>query len=82
MRIAGILLMLVGLLLSGWFGYVELFYLGKLESEFEDQKIKSEETNFSRIKETEDKFNKMKAKLKIVKFLRKKLNSWIYNLKI
>ena len=40
MRIAGILLIVAGLLLTGWFGYVELFYLGKLESEFEEQKIK------------------------------------------
>ena len=63
MRIAGILLIIAGLLLSGWFGYVELFYLGKLESEFEKQKIKSKETRISRIKETENKFNKMKAKL-------------------
>ena len=82
MRIVGILLIVVGLVLTSWFAYVELFYLGKLESEFEEQKIKSEETNISRIKETEDKFNKMKAKLKIVKLLRKKLNSWILNLKI
>ena len=64
MRIAGILLVVAGLLLTGWFGYVELFYLGKLESEFEEQKIKSEKTKNSRIKETEDKFNKMKSKLK------------------
>ena len=64
MRIAGILLILVGLILTGWFGYVELYYLGKVETEFEEQKIKSEETKISRIKETEDKFNKMKAKLK------------------
>ena len=64
MRIAGILLLITGLLLTGWFGYVELFYLGKLESEFEEQKIKSEETRISRIKETENKFNKMKAKEK------------------
>ena len=73
MRIAGILLIVVGLLLTGWFGYVELFYLGKLESEFEEQKIKSEETNISRIKETEDKLNKMKAKLKNSKVPEKKI---------
>ena len=64
MRIAGILLIVAGLLLTGWFGYVELFYLGKLESEFEEQKKNSEGTNTSRIKKTEEKFNKMKAKLK------------------
>ena len=64
MRIAGILLILVGLILTGWFGYVELYYLGKVETEFEEQKIKSEKTKIIRIKETEDKFNKMKAKLK------------------
>ena len=74
MRIAGILLMLVGLLLSGWFGYVELFYLGKLESEFEKKKLKSEETEISRIRETEDKFNKMKAKLKNSKDSEKKIS--------
>ncbi|MDC0229646.1 pentapeptide repeat-containing protein [Deltaproteobacteria bacterium] len=73
MRIAGILLIVVGMLLTGWFGYVELFYLDKLESEFEKQKIKSEETNISRIKETEDKFNKMKAKLKNSKVSEKKI---------
>ena len=73
MRIAGILLIIAGLLLSGWFGYVELFYLGKLESEFEEQKIKSEETRISRIKETEEKFNKMKAKLKNSKVSEKKI---------
>ena len=73
MRIVGILLILAGLLLTGWFGYVELFYLGKLESEFEEQKIKSEETNISRIKEIEDKFNKMKAKLKISKVSENKI---------
>ena len=64
MRIAGISLIIVGVLLSIWFGYVELFFLGELESEFKEQKIKSEETRISRIKETEDQFNKMKAKLK------------------
>jgi len=64
MRIAGILLIVVGLLLTGWFGYVELFYLGKVETEFEEQRVKSEETIISRIKETEDKFSKMKANLK------------------
>ena len=63
MRIAGIFLIIAGLLLTGWFGYVELFYLGKLKSEFEEQKIKTKETRISRIKETENKFNKMKAKL-------------------
>ena len=73
MRIAGILLIVVGLLLTGWFGYVELFYLGNLESEFEEQKIKSEETNISRIKETEDKFYKMKVKLKNSKVSEKKI---------
>ena len=73
MRIAGILLILVGLLLTGWFGYVELFYLSNLESEFEEQKIKSKETNISRIKETEDKFNKMKVKLKNSKVSDKKI---------
>ena len=73
MRIAGILLIVAGLLLTGWCGYVELFYLGKLESEFEEQKIKSEETNISRIKQTEDKFIKMKAKLKNSKVSEKKI---------
>ena len=64
MRIAGILLIIFGLLLISWFAYVELFFLGKLETEFKEQKIKAEETRISRIKETEDKFFKMKAKLK------------------
>ena len=64
MRIAGILLILFGLLLICWCAYIELFYLGKLESEFEGQRIKYEGTRISRIKETEDKFYKMKAKLK------------------
>jgi len=63
MRIAGIFLIVFGLLLTGWFAYVELFYLGNLESEFKEQKIKSEETRNSRIIKTKDKFNKMKAKL-------------------
>ena len=74
MRIAGILLIITGLLLTGWFGYVELFYLGKLESEFEEQKIKSEETRISRIKETEDKFNKMRATVKKSKGYEKKID--------
>ena len=73
MRIAGILLILVGLILTGWFGYVELYYLGKVETEFVEQKIKSEETKISRIKETEDKFNKMKTKLKNSKVSKKKI---------
>ena len=73
MRITGILLIVAGLLLTCWFGYVELFYLGKLESEFEEQKIKSEESNIRRIKETEDKFNKMKAKLKNSKVYKKQI---------
>ena len=73
MRIAGILLIVAGSLFTGWVGYVELFYLSNLESEFEEQKIKSEETNISRIKETEDKFNKMKVKLKNSKVPEKKI---------
>ena len=73
MRIAGILLVVVGSLLIGWFGFVELFYLGKLESEFEEQKIKSEKTSVIRLKETEDKFNRMKAKLKNGKVSEKKI---------
>ena len=64
MRIIGILLIIVGLLLTGWFGYVELFYLGKVENEFEEQRVKAEETINSRIKETENKFRKMKDNLK------------------
>ena len=73
MRIAGFLLTFFGLVLTGWFGYVELFYLGKIESEFEAQKIKFEETKISRIKEAENKFNKMKAKLKDSKVSEKKI---------
>ena len=73
MRIAGILLIFFGLLLSGWFAYVEFFYLGQLESEFKKQKLKSEETRISRIKETEEKFYKMKAKLKKSKVSVKKI---------
>ena len=73
MRIAGILLIVAGSLFTGWVGYVELFYLSNLESEFEEQKFKSEETNISRIKETEDKFNKMKVKLKNSKVSEKKI---------
>ena len=73
MRIVGILIILLGLLLTGWFGYVELFYIGEIESKFEEQKIKSEQTKIVRIKETEDKFNKMKAKLKSSKFSEKQI---------
>ena len=62
MRIAGILLIIFGLLLICWFAYIELFYLGKLESEFEEQRIIYEGTRISRLKEREDKFYKMKVK--------------------
>ena len=64
MRIGAILLIILGLLLTGWFGYVELYYISKLESKFEDQKINSESIEISRIKETEEKFKIMKDKLK------------------
>ena len=32
MRIVGIVLILIGLPLIGWFGYIELFYLGEVEA--------------------------------------------------
>ena len=50
MRIVGIVLILIGLPLIGWFGYVELYYLGEVESGFEEQRIKSEEAIISKIK--------------------------------
>ena len=49
MKTAGILLIIFGLFLSCWFAYVELFYLGEIESEFKIQKIKSEEIKIGRI---------------------------------
>ena len=49
MRIVGIVLILIGLPLIGWFGYVELYYLGEVESGFEEQRIKSEEALISKI---------------------------------
>ena len=64
MRIIGILLILIGVPLIGWFGYVELFYLDEIKSGFEEQRIKSRETINAKIKETEDKFNKVKDNLK------------------
>ena len=82
MRIVGIVLILIGLPLIGWFGYVELYYLGEVESGFEEQKIKSEEAIISKIKGTKDKFNTMKANLKKVMLLRKKLHKWMHNLMI
>ena len=73
MRIVGIVLILIGLPLIGWFGYVELYYLGEVESGSEEQKIKSEEAIISKIKETKDKFNTMKANLKKSKASKKKI---------
>ena len=54
-------------------GFVELYFLGKVDTEFEELKIKSDETNIRRIKETEDKFINMKAKLKNSKVSEKKI---------
>jgi hypothetical protein len=81
MRIVGIVLILIGLPLIGWFGYVELYYLGEVESGFEEQRIKSEEAIISKIKETKDKFNTMKVKpKKKVKLTKeKKLHKWMHN---
>ena len=73
MRIVGIVLILIGLPLIGWFGYVELYYLGEVESGFEEQRIKSEEAIISKIKETKDKFNTMKVNLKKSKASKKKI---------
>ncbi len=73
MRIVGIALILIGLPLIGWFGYVELYYLGEVESGFEEQRIKSEEAIISKIKETKDKFNTMKANLKKSNASKKKI---------
>ena len=73
MRIVGIVLILIGLPLIGWFGYVELYYLGEVESGFEEQRIKSEEAIISKIKETKDKFNTMKANLKKSNASKKKI---------
>ena len=73
MRIGAILLIIFGLLLTVWFSYVELFYISKLESEFNEQKKKSEETRISRIKETEKKFSIMKDKLKKNRVSEKKI---------
>ena len=64
MRIAGISLILFGLTLIGWFVFVELYYLGELESGYEEQKIKSEATIINKIKATKEKFSKMKVNLK------------------
>ena len=73
MRIVGIVLILIGLPLIGWFGYVELYYLSEVESGFEEQRIKSEEAIISKIKETKYKFNTMKANLKKSKASKKKI---------
>ncbi len=43
MRIAGIILMVLGIPFLVWFCYVELYFLPEVESEFENQRIKSEE---------------------------------------
>ena len=64
MRIAGILLMVIGIPFLVWFGYVELYFLPEVESEFEDQRIKSEEKIRNKIKETKYKFDTMKANIK------------------
>ena len=64
MRITGILLILIGVPLIGWFGYVELFYLDEIKSGFEEQRTKSRETINGKIKEAKDKFNKVKDNLK------------------
>jgi len=73
MRITGILLILIGVPLIGWFGYVELFYLDEIKSGFEEQRIKSGETINSKIKEAKDKFNKVKDNLKKRKNSKKKI---------
>ena len=48
MRIIGILLILIGVPLIGWFGYVELFYLDEIKSGFEEQRIKPPTTTASK----------------------------------
>ena len=73
MRITGILLILIGVPLIGWFGYVELFYLDEIKSGFEEQRIKSGETINGKIKEAKDKFNKVKDNLKKRKNSKKKI---------
>ena len=73
MRIVGILLILFSLPVIGWFGYVELYYLGEVESVYEEQRKKSEESIISKIKETKEKFNKMKANLKNSNSSKKKI---------
>ena len=73
MRIVGILLILIGLPLIVWFGFVELYYLGEVESGFEEQRIKSEAAIINKIKETKDKFKTMKANLKKSNASKKKI---------
>ncbi len=73
MRIIGILLISIGLLLIGWFGYVELFYLDEIKSGFEEQRIKSGEDISVKIKEAKDRFNKVKDNLKKRKDSKKKI---------
>jgi len=73
MRIFGILLIMFGIPFLGWMGYVELFFLNDLESEFEKQRIKSEQNIRSKIKETKFKFDTMKANTKKGKTYKKKI---------
>ena len=73
MKIIGIILILIGLPLIGWFGYVELLLIDEIKSGFEEQRIKSGEGISVKIKEAKDQFKKVKEKLKKKKGTKKKI---------
>tara|TARA_Y100001970_G_scaffold291886_1_gene430844 strand:+ start:3452 stop:4315 length:864 start_codon:yes stop_codon:yes gene_type:complete len=88
MRIVGSALMVIGIPFLLWLGYVELYFLPEIESEFEEQRIKSEEKIRNKIKETKYKFDTMKANVKKgkkynknIKKLDNQLNDLILGLK-
>ncbi len=89
MRIVGILLMVIGIPFLGWFGYVELYFLNEVESDFEEQRVKSEQNIRRKIQETKYKFDTMKANVKkgkkykkTIKNLDAQLNDLIIGLKL
>ena len=49
MRIVGILIMVIGIPFLGWLSYVELYFLNDVESDFEEQRVKSEQKIRSKI---------------------------------
>ena len=75
MRIVGILIMIIGVPFLGWLAYVELYFLNEVESDFEEQRVKSEQKIRSKIKETTYKFDTMKANVKKGKKYKKKINN-------